>query len=85
MELARQKDEGELLKEETRLAQAIAKERELVRIYFTVVTQSLLASNIKITEPPTQLFAAISLATLVVYLFLFSLWKIIVRTTLFWL
>lgn len=72
MELARKKDKCVGLKEEARLAQVVVKERELVHMYFTVVTQSLLASSIKIPKPPAEMFATNSPATLVAYVFLFN-------------
>ncbi|TQD82848.1 hypothetical protein C1H46_031595 [Malus baccata] len=52
MELVCQKEEGQ------HLAQAAAKDRELVHLHFGVVAQSLSASGIKILEAPTELLQA---------------------------
>lgn len=52
MELELQKEEGERLQEEVaRLTQATAHDQELIRLYFTTVTQSLSASDIRISSP----------------------------------
>ncbi|TQE09141.1 hypothetical protein C1H46_005294 [Malus baccata] len=56
MELACQMKEEERLKEEAaRLAQVAAKGKELVRMYFTAVAESLSDSSIKILEPLVEL------------------------------
>lgn len=52
MELELQKEKGERLHEgAARLTQAIAHDQELMRLYFGIVTQSLLASDIRISSP----------------------------------